>query len=333
MPIGNAPAVPEVSYVVTQRNKAAFVPLLVEAFAQEAGDFSREYVFVDDGSTDDSVPILRSLAIRLPGPLRLIEQENAGASGATNTGVAAARASLIRLVDGDDLVTSASTVRLREAMRKEGVEFAYGDLGQYDLEEPFPQSEPSWGGPERLSREEGLSRFIRNCPANSSSILISKTLYTRAGGCNEELVSPDQMLFLRLFAAADGVHLPGPVARIPRSAPGRLSGQQRRSRYEAALALIALLDENPDLPRPLVAQTYRRAISRAYNYARLFGTGGELWWRVLWRYLASKLRIPADPSAAMRETLAVYTEDGRVERPESWKPGALRRGIARSRIG
>jgi hypothetical protein len=178
-----------------------------------------------------------------------------------------------------------------------------------------------------------LSRFIRNCPANSSSILVSKALYLKAGGCNEELMSPDQMLFLRLFAASDGVHLPGPVARTPRSAPGRLSGQQRRSRYEAALALISLLDENSNLSRPLVAQAYGRAMSRAYNYARLFRTKGDLRARVFWRYIMSKFGVPADPSTAMRETLAVYTEDGSVERPETWKPGALRRGVARTRIG
>ena len=326
-------SLPDVSYVITQFNKASFVPLLVEAFAEEGGDFSRQFIFVDDGSTDNSVEILRRLESRLPGPLHLIAQENAGASAATNVGVAAARAPLIRLVDGDDLVTLGSTARLREAMRNEGVEFAYGDLDRYDLERPFPQSLPSLGNVEFLRGEAGLSRFIRNCPSNSSTILISKALYTRAGGCNEQLMSPDQMLFLRLFATADGVHLRGPVARIPNSAPGRLSSQERRSRYEGTLALMTLLDENPDLPRALVDQTYRRAMSRAYNYARLFGARGDLRRRVFWRYLMSKFQVPADPSEAMRETLAIYTEDGSVERPETWKPGALRRGAARSRIG
>ena len=330
---GSSPEIsPEISYVITQHNKAAFLPLLVEAFAREGGDFTREYVFVDDGSSDDSVTVLKGLAGRLPGPLRLIEQENGGASAATNTGVLAARARLVRLVDGDDLVTPGSTAQLREAMRTAGVEFAYGDLGEYAFDQPFTEPAPDFPAPVPLRDGAGLARFIRNCPVNSSAILMTADLYRRCGGCNETLVSPDYLLFLRAFAEGDGVHLPAPVARIPTEAPGRLSGQQRRSRYESVLALIILLEEQPALPRSLAVQAYRRALSRSYNYARLFGAKG-LKNPMLWPYAFSKLSAPAQPLPAMRRALAAYTEDGRIERPTAWLPGAARRGVARTRIG
>jgi glycosyltransferase involved in cell wall biosynthesis len=325
-------AIPEVSYVVTQYNKAGFLPLVVAALAAEGGDFAREVIVVDDGSTDGSVEHLRHLENRLPGPLRLITQENGGASQATNVGVMAARAPWVRLLDGDDQVTPTSTARLLVAARRAGVELAYGDLETIDPETP-PTPEPAAAELyEVLSAEAGLARFIRNSGVNSSAILVSKALYLKAGGCDERLVSPDHMLILRLFANAPGLHLRAPVARVPKTAPDRLSNQIRRSRYESVLALHFLLSEYPDLPHRSVTQAYRRATSRAYNYSRAFGRGG-LTNPHLWRYLRGKLMLPADPATAILACLSAFTEDGGVERPREWQPGALRRGMARARIG
>jgi glycosyltransferase involved in cell wall biosynthesis len=322
---------PAITYVVTLYNKAAFLPLVAAALAREGGSFSRDYIFVDDGSTDHTVSVLRAHSGGLPGPVQIIEQENSGASAATNVGVLAAHSPWIRLVDGDDLVTRGSSAALLAAAAESGLGFAYGDLGEYDPAAADPPTGVSFGASEPLRAFAGLARFIRNCPANSSSILVRRDLYLAAGGCDETLVSPDQMLFLRLFAKADGVHLPGPVALIPKDAPGRLSGQVRRSRYESVLALQTLLAEEPALPTGLKRQAYRRALARANTYARMFGHR-SLTSRHFWRYLASKVWMPADPAAAIGDALGAFTEDGGTARPESWQPGALRRGAARRRI-
>jgi glycosyltransferase involved in cell wall biosynthesis len=58
-----------------------------------------EIIVVDDGSTDRTAAIARSYG----QPVRCISQENQGTGAARNTGLNAARGSLIALLDSDDL--------------------------------------------------------------------------------------------------------------------------------------------------------------------------------------------------------------------------------------
>ena len=44
-----------VSFIVTVYDKAAHLPRIIESLARQTGSFPREFIFVDDGSSDDSV--------------------------------------------------------------------------------------------------------------------------------------------------------------------------------------------------------------------------------------------------------------------------------------
>jgi cellulose synthase/poly-beta-1,6-N-acetylglucosamine synthase-like glycosyltransferase/peptidoglycan/xylan/chitin deacetylase (PgdA/CDA1 family) len=88
---------PGVSVVVPAYNEELGIAASVRSLA--ASDYPLfEIIVVDDGSTDATSEVVRSLAI--PG-LRLIRQENSGKPAALNTGIAAAQYPVLVLVDGD----------------------------------------------------------------------------------------------------------------------------------------------------------------------------------------------------------------------------------------
>ena len=310
-----------VSFIVTVYNKSTFLPRVVDALARQAGTFAREFIFVDDGSSDGSAELVARLTEAWRDPVLILRQRNRGASAATNAGALRATLRWLKLVDGDDLLLPGATRRLLEAAEATGTTLAWGDLGKYRVEDPDPLA-ASFPPPPFAAESDGLMRFIRNCAANSSSILVGAERYRAAGGCDERLVSPDQALFLRLFAVGGGAHVEGPVALIPDQAPGRLSQQERRSRYESVLALYYLVTETQGLGAAHARYAYRRALSRAWRFQRAHG-GRFLFTRHFLRLVKSRLSEAVD-AQALYQALGAFTEDGSTERPAQWLPGALR---------
>jgi cellulose synthase/poly-beta-1,6-N-acetylglucosamine synthase-like glycosyltransferase len=311
-----------VSFIVTVYDKRAYLPRVIDALACQQGDFERQFIFVDDGSTDGSADTIAALTQGWRDQVVILRQENGGASAATNAGARRAAHPWLKLVDGDDLLAPHSTIALLEGATAMGESLAYGELGTYAITDPMPFAQAP-RLPAAVRERDGLARFIRNCPCNSSTILVTAERYWRAGGCDERLVSPDQALFLRLFARGGAAYLPASVAYAPVEAPRRLSGQRRRSRYESVLALYYLVSETQGLAPRYKRLATRRALSRARRFHRAHG--GALLSPHLWRYLASFLQMPVDPAPLIYRSLAAFTEDGSTERPSAWLPGALAR--------
>jgi len=92
----------DLTVVVPVLNEAENIPGLVgEIRAALDGRLGYEIVYVDDGSTDESVAVLRRLASEMP-MLRLVRHAaRAGQSAAIRTGVKAARGAWIATLDGD----------------------------------------------------------------------------------------------------------------------------------------------------------------------------------------------------------------------------------------
>jgi len=91
-----------VSFVVTAYNKERYLEATLKSILAQEGDLEREFIVVDDGSSDRSVEIAEDLIGSLANG-KVIQQSNGGPGKAQNTGVAAATLPVIKFLDGDDL--------------------------------------------------------------------------------------------------------------------------------------------------------------------------------------------------------------------------------------
>lgn len=90
-----------------------------------------ELVIVDDGSDE---PVAELLESAHDPRLTVVRTDHLGASSARNAGLARARGSHVRFIDGDDVITEESTAHLLELMRDDDDVITYGSTLVCDQE-------------------------------------------------------------------------------------------------------------------------------------------------------------------------------------------------------
>jgi glycosyltransferase involved in cell wall biosynthesis len=295
-----------VSFVVTVYNKAPYLPAVVNAIFAQEGDFEREVVFVDDGSTDDSPAILDRMCAGRAGAL-VIHQKNQGQVAATNAGVRAGTQPWLKIIDADDVLAPYGTRVLLDAASSVGAKIAVGGFALYDFGEPIV-FDPYNPAKAVAHRRNLFGECLRNCPCNLSPTLIDRASYWEVGGADPRLFYViDTALLTRISRgrAVAGVDIV--VAKGPREAPNRMSGNQRRMLLGHNQVMLHLLAEIPDLSWRERHTILERCFGRAWKWQRR-RCGASLASRWLWLYALAKLAPPGMVEHLLPMTLDAFTE-------------------------
>ena len=177
-----------VSVVIPTYNRArTIMPAVESAMGQTYRDL--EIIIVDDGSTDDTMEVLKPLA----GRIVLIRQDNAGPSAARNRGVVEAKGDIIAFLDSDDHWLPDKISRQVDLMRRGGPEMACcvcnalvkgidgADLGTtFDFARlGFDFNEGEWTNPQDVL----ATRFL----LFNQVVAVRREAFDRVGGFNENL--------------------------------------------------------------------------------------------------------------------------------------------------
>ncbi|MFN7755784.1 MAG: glycosyltransferase family 2 protein [Holosporales bacterium] len=304
-----------VSIVVTVYNKAPYLPPVLRSLAAQEGNFSWEYIFVNDGSSDNSVAVIHDMTAGWPN-VKIITQKNQGPASATNTGIEAATGEYVKLLDADDVLHPQAVLRLLTVLAKypEAVAAfaAIGGVTSNDVVESFTAPRLPIGTGERIYTNP-LPRIFKNHLFNPSQVLVRRTALQACEGCDpapEVAFIQDYTLNLRLARLGAFIELDDILVHATPIVEGRVSGNRARELGNLNRALASFLRQFPSTSGRLQSYAVRHAAGRALRWSRRIN---KRWWLfdpAFWRQVRSLFPIK-DAPRFIEATTVVFQEKPR----------------------
>jgi glycosyltransferase involved in cell wall biosynthesis len=196
---------PVASVLIPCFNAVATLGAAVQS-ALEQGDVSVEIVFMDDGSTDNSLAIAR----RFEPAVRVISGPNQGVSAARNRGIAETAGEWIVFLDADDQLVPGTLRR-----RLETVEASGADVVVCDWQELLGPGEAAPKGETRTVDMNALSidaeiACATNFWATTAALMYRRSLVKKIGGFRDDLpvIQDARFLFDAAYHGARFAHSP-----------------------------------------------------------------------------------------------------------------------------
>lgn len=195
----------KVSFVVTLYNKEKYIKETALSLINQSGDFEREYIFIDDNSTDESVEVLKEVISDIPSSRIILNQDNRGPSVRLNEAAEEATGDFIFFFDSDDLLLPGAISMMLELMISSNAEFIHGKHCR-------DSNAILTGSPEYKVIEKPCRYVLNRSPLILTTGLARKEVFQRANGCDEEVFIQDLSLNLNLAcASARMIDLKSPI--------------------------------------------------------------------------------------------------------------------------
>jgi glycosyltransferase involved in cell wall biosynthesis len=193
---------PLISVVTPCNNQARFLPEAVASLQAQLYPHW-ECIIVDDGSSDDTVQVVKALAAA-DTRIRLISQENRGLPAARNRGLDESRGMIVHFLDADDYILPEMYQKMVDVFQSwSDVTVVYSGYQFVNAERMLLKSFPTIPKPADVFHRL-LERNLWPCHA----LMVRKAVIDSVGGFGENLrACEDWDLWLRI-AASGGTFVP-----------------------------------------------------------------------------------------------------------------------------
>ena len=107
-------------------NEKRTLPELIRQLSELPPGLFHECIFVDDGSSDGSLEILKGLVVEFAIPHQIISQENQGKAGAIKSGSKNLQTTHVVILDSDLELATSDIMRLWNSVHSENSDYVFG---------------------------------------------------------------------------------------------------------------------------------------------------------------------------------------------------------------
>ena len=288
------------------------LPRVLDSLSAQEGNFSIEYIFVDDASTDESLKILFARTAGWPNVTILENADNAGPSVRVNQGARRARGRYLCLFDADDVLAPDAMATMMGLLERHQADMAHGKMRKVndfsDVSVRTIGSNPCYKVSDYpLDTVIGLG-FV------CMTWLVRRTLFECASGCDERIFIQDEALRLRLgLQARRLVDLREIVSYVSTSGE-RLSGNLGQQHHDRFLAHYLLIRDRPQIIENQRRLIYRACLSAAWKSSREDRLSAFRC-RVFALYAMNRLRRELPDDRVLRELAAWFHAKPGIRRP------------------
>lgn len=299
-----------VSYVVTLYNKKDFIPGMIQGLRQQQGDFERQFIFIDDESTDGSFELVKLLTQDWDNVVYL-QQCNQGPASATNHAVRYAQQDYIKTLDADDILAPMATQFFLNAAKQTGAAavFSLQDFNNLiSLEEGVPVfPELEYADLEiHTVDDRRISHIFTTIAAGSSNAFYRRDAFNAVGGCDESIFIQDVSLPLRILSRYRVSYFIADIVYYPPEVPGRLMSNTAQTLHDATAALTHIITENKNIPADEKRFVARKAAGRSWKWARREQGAHYLFCPEFWCYTAMALGLPLKPLKVLQQAQKTF---------------------------
>jgi glycosyltransferase involved in cell wall biosynthesis len=206
-------SVSDVTVVIPAFNAGSTLPRAIDSVLRQSLA-PAEILVVDDGSTDDTVDVLKQYIDSVS--IRYVRQSNAGAASARNLGCSLASGRYIAFLDADDIWLQAKLeIQVAAMQRNQSARFSWvgalfldetdGTVPLSDIEARILQGVKPRGQIESLV---GFSEVVLKPYLGTPCVMIETALVRELGGFDQNLKSAEDVdLWIRAASKAKGLFI------------------------------------------------------------------------------------------------------------------------------